>query len=129
MLRSCEWISSRTRLWAVRAGETHCVGGVRRGGQGMGTHVRDHRGLSCRSRCSGRCRSNRVACGRAASEPAPDLFRDVKLATAEGPCSDDGVARAGIAWSLHLEQCEHSLCTVSRPHSHDPSLRFAQRLR
>jgi hypothetical protein len=64
-----------------------------------------------------------------AGEPAADLFCDVKLATAERPCSCDGIAWASIARSFCLEQSEHSLSTVSRPHSNDSSFGCAQRLR
>ncbi len=95
----------------------------------MGTHVRDCCGLPCRLGGSGRCRCTRGSCGSAAGESAADLFCDVKLATAESPCSRDGIAWAGIAWSLRLEQGEHPLGAVSRPPGNDSSFRFAQRLR
>ena len=116
-------------LWTIRGGQSHGLGGVRRGAQGMRTHVRDCCGLPCRSGGSGRCRSAHLTCGCAAGEPAADLFYDVKLATAEGPCSRDRIAGAGIAWSFGLEQSEHSLRTISRPHSNDSSFGFAHRLR
>ncbi len=95
----------------------------------MRTHVRDCCGLPCRSCGSGRRRTAHFRCGGAAGEPAADLFRDVKLATTEGPCSRDGVPWAGIARSFGLEQSEHSLSAVSRPHSSDSSFGFAERLR
>jgi len=95
----------------------------------MRTHVRDCRGLSCSSGGSGRCRGAHLTRGVTAREPAADLMCDVKLATAEGSRPRDGLARAGIAWRLRLEQSEHSLCAVSSPHSNDSSFGFAQRLR
>jgi hypothetical protein len=95
----------------------------------MRTHVRDCCGLPGRSRGSGRYRGAHLACGGGAGEPAPDLIYDFKLAAPEGPCSRDGIAWAAIVWSLRLEQPEHSLRAVSRPHSDDPSFGFAQRLR
>lgn len=54
---------------------------------------------------------------------------DLKLATAEGACSRDRIAWAGIAGSFRLENCEHSHCAVSCPQSNDPSVGLAQRLR
>ena len=116
-------------LWTVRRRQSHGLGGVRRGAQGMRTHVRDCCGLPCRSGGSGRCRAAHLTCSGAAGEPAADLFCDVKLATAERPCSRDGIAWAGIAWSFRLEQSDHSLRAVSRPHRNDPSFGFTQRLR
>jgi hypothetical protein len=116
-------------LWAIRGGQSHSLGGVRRGAEGMRTHVRDCCGLSCRSGGSGCCRGARLTCGGAAHEPAADLFSDLNLATPEGPCSRDGLAWAGIAWSFRLEQSKHSLRAVSRPRSNDSSFGFAQRLR
>lgn len=49
--------------------------------------------------------------------------------TAEGACSRDRIAWAGIAGSFRLENCEHSLCAVSCPQSNNPSVGLAQRLR
>jgi hypothetical protein len=95
----------------------------------MRTHVRDRCGLPCSSGGSGRCRDAHRTCGCTAGEPAADLFCDAKLATAEGPCSRDGIAWAGIAWSFRFEQSQHSLRAVSRPHSNESSFGFAQRLR
>jgi hypothetical protein len=95
----------------------------------MCTHVRDCRRLPGRSCCSSRCRGAHPTRGASADEPAADLFCDVKLATAEGACSRDGIAWPGIAWSFRLEQSEHSLRAVSRPPSNDSSFGFAQRLR
>jgi hypothetical protein len=116
-------------LWRVRGGKSHGLGGVRRGAEGMRTHVRDCRGLPCRSGGSGRCRRAHLTRGGAAGEPTADLFCHVELATPEGPRSRDGIAWAGIAWSFLLEQSEHSLRAVSCPHSNDSSVDFAQRLR
>ena len=116
-------------LWTVRGHQSHGLGGVRRGAEGMRAHVRDCCGLPCRAGGSGRCGGAHLACGGGAGEPAADLFCEVKLATAEGPCSRDPIAWAGIPWSFRLEQSEHSLRAVSRPHSDDSSSDFAQRLR
>jgi hypothetical protein len=69
----------------------------------MRTHVRDCGGLPCRSRGSDRCRTAHLTRGGPGGEAAADLFRDVKLATAEGPGSRNRVAGAAIAWSLRLE--------------------------
>jgi hypothetical protein len=85
-----------------------------RGAKGMRTHVGDCCGLSCRSGGSGRCRAAHLACIGAAREAAADLVCDVQLAAADRPCSRDGIAWAGIAWSLRLEQSEHSLRAISR---------------
>lgn len=116
-------------LGTVRGGQTHGLGGVRRGPQGVRTHVRDCRGLPRRPCCSGRCRGAHLTCRPTAREPAADLDCDVKLATAEGPCPGDFIAWASIAWSFRLEQSEHSPRAVSRPQSNDSSFVFAQRLR
>lgn len=112
----------------VGGGQTRGLGGVRRGAQGMRTHVRDCRGLSCRSGGGGRGRSAHLMCRGAAGEPAADLFRDVKLAAAKGSCSRDGITWTGIARGFLLEQPEHSLRAVSRPHGDESSFGFAQRL-
>jgi hypothetical protein len=95
----------------------------------MRTHVRDRCGLPCRSGGSGRCRGAHLTRGAAAGEPAADLLCDVKLATAEGPRSRDGIVWAGIARSLRLEQPKHSFCAVSRPQRNDSSFGLAERLR
>ena len=116
-------------FWTVRGGQSRGRGGVRRGAQGMRSHVRDCCGLPCCSGGSGRCRGVHLTRGGAAREPAADLFCDVKLATAECPCSLDRIAWAGIAWRLRLEESEHTLRAVSRPHGNDSSFGFAQRLR
>jgi hypothetical protein len=92
-------------------------------------HVRDRCGLPCRSGGSGRGGGAHLTCGGAAGGPAADLLCDVKLATAEGPRSLDGIAWAGIARSFRLEQSEHSFRAVSRPHSNDSSFAFAECLR
>ena len=115
-------------LRTIRGGQPHGLGGVRRGAQGMRTHVRDCCGLTGRSGGSGRRRAADLT-RRGAGEPAADLLCDVKLATAERPCSRDGIAWPGIAWSFRLEQSEHSLGATSRPHRNDPPFGFAERLR
>ncbi len=86
-----------TSLWTIQRGQSHGLGGVRRGAQGMRTHVSDCCGLPRRPRGSGRCGAADLTCGGAAGEPAADLFCDVKLATAEGACSRDGITWAAIA--------------------------------
>jgi hypothetical protein len=116
-------------LWAIRGRQSHGLGGVRRGAEGMRTHMRDCCGLSCRSGGCGRCRGAHLTCDDAAGKPAADFICDVKLATAEGPCPRDRITWAGIAWSFRLKQSEYSLRAVSGPHSHDSSFGFAQRLR
>ena len=116
-------------VWAVRGGEPRGLGGVRRGAQGMRTHVRDCGGLSGRSGGSRSCRAAHLACGAVAGKPAADLICDVKFATAEGPCSGDRIAGAGVTSSFGLEQSEHSLRAVSCPDGHDSSFGFAERLR
>jgi hypothetical protein len=95
----------------------------------MRTHVGDCCGLPRGAGGSGRCRGAHLTCAGSAGEPAADLFCDVKIATAEGPCSRDGIAGAGIAWGFRLEQSEHSLRAISRPHSNDSPFGFAERLR
>jgi hypothetical protein len=95
----------------------------------MRAHVHDCCGLPCRSGGSGRRGAARLTCGAAADEPAADLFCDVKLAAAEGSGSRDRVAWARIGWRFRLEQSEHSLRAVGRPHSNDSSFGFAQCLR
>jgi hypothetical protein len=116
-------------LWTVRGGQSHGLSGVRRGAQGVRAHVGDRCGLPCRSCGSGRCGGAHLTCGGAAGEPAADLLCDVKLATAEGPRSLDGIAWAGIAGSFRLEQSEHSFRAGSRPHGNNSSFGFAERLR
>jgi hypothetical protein len=90
-------------LWAIRSGESRGLGGVRRGAQGMRTHVGDGSGLSGSSGSSGRRRGPHGPGGAAAGEPPFDLVCDVKLAAAEGPGSRDRVAWTSIAWSLRLK--------------------------
>lgn len=70
-----------------------------------------------------------ITCCPTSNEPAANLFCDVELAAAKSPRPDDGVAWPAIAWSFRLEQPEHSLRAVSRPHSNDSSFDFAQCLR
>jgi hypothetical protein len=115
-------------IWTVRRGQSHGLGGVCRGAQGMRTHVRGCCGLPCCSGGSGRCSAAHLTCGGAAGEPAADLFSDVKLAAPERLCSRDRIAWAGIAWSLRLEQSEHTLRAASCPHGNGSSFGFAQRL-
>ena len=64
---SCQWISSLTASGPVRGHQSHGLGGVRRGAEGMRTHVRDCCGLPCRSGGSGRCGA---LTSRAAAPPA-----------------------------------------------------------
>jgi hypothetical protein len=116
-------------VWTIRGGQSHGLGGVRRGAEGMRTHVRDCCGLSCRPGGSGRSRAAHLTCGGGAGKAAADLSCDLKLSTREGSCSRDGIAWAGIEWSFSLEQSERSLRAVSRPRSNDSSFGFAQRLR
>jgi hypothetical protein len=111
---------------SVLGGQPHGPGGVRRGAQGMRTHVRDCCGLPGRSGGSGRWRGAHLTC---AGEPAADLFCDIKLAAAEGPRSLDCSAWADIAWNFRLEQPKHSLRAISGPHGNDSPFGLAQRLR
>ena len=87
--------------------------------------MRNCRGLPCGSGGSGRRRSAHLTCRGTTGEPPADLFCEVQLATAEGPGPRDGIAWAAIALCVRLEQSEHSLGAVSRPHSNDSSLGFA----
>ena len=54
---------------------------------------------------------------------------DAELATSKGPQPGDGITGAVILWSFCLEQSQHPLRTVRRPHGDDPPVSFAQCLR
>jgi hypothetical protein len=54
---------------------------------------------------------------------------DAKLATGKGPKPGDGITGAAIPRSFRLEQSQHPLRAVRRPHRDDPPISFAQRLR
>jgi hypothetical protein len=78
---------------------------------------------------SHRCGSAHVTSGSAADETPTDLPGDAQLATGKRACPGDGVAGAAVPRSFGLEQSEHSLRAIRRPHRDDPPVGFAQRLR
>jgi hypothetical protein len=92
-------------------------------------NVRNGCGLPGRPRGSGRCTCPSCTWSTAAGEPSTNLFYDVQPATAKGPCSLDGIPWPSIPWSARLKRSQNPLGTVSRPHSNDPAIGFAQRLR
>lgn len=113
----------------VGSGKTSCLGGIRRGTQGVCAHMGNSRGLP---RGSGGCRcygSVHVTSGAATDKSATDLLGDIKLTASEGSCPGDRVTGPAILWSFRLEQPQHPLCAVRCPHRDDPPIDFAQRLR
>ena len=64
-----------------------------------------------------------------ADETAADLLGDVKLATSKRTCPIDGITGAAIPRGFRLEQSQHTLRTVRRPHRDNPPVSLAQRLR
>lgn len=115
-------------LW-VGSGETSCLGGIRRGTQGVCAHMENRRGLPRGSGGCCCCGSVHVLSGAATDKSAADLLGDIKLATSEGSCPGDRVTGPAILWSFRLEQAQHPLCAVCCPHRDDPPIGFAQRLR
>ena len=88
----------------------------------------DARGLPGRSGGGHRCGSGHLTGGGMSDETAA-RFCDGKLATSNGPCLGDGITCAAIPWSLRLEQSQHPLRAVGRPHRDDPPVSLAQCLR
>lgn len=90
-------------VWPSGVGQPSCLGGIRRGAQGVRAHMGDGCGLSRRaggSRCRG---SAHLTSGRTVDKPAADRFRDAKLPTSEGPRPGDRGARAAVSRSLRLK--------------------------
>ena len=116
-------------LGSAGCGQAGRLGGIRGGTQGVRTHMGNARGLSRSSRGGRRCRSLNGASGATSDESAADQFGDAELATSESPCPQDRVTGPAIVRSFGLEQPQHPLCTVRRPHRDDPPIGFAQRLR
>ena len=116
-------------VWPIGGGTTGCLGGIRGGAQGVGAHMWDGCGLSGRSGCGRCCRSAQLTSGARIFKTAADRFRNVKLATSEGSRPRNGLSGTAIPRSLCLEQSQHPLRAGRRPHSDDPPVSFAQRLR
>ena len=119
-------LSDRLRL--VRGGQSSRLSGVRGSTECVRAHVRDARGLPGRSGGGYRGRSAHLTSGCVSDESPPGL-RDAKLAAGKRPKPVDGIARAAIPRSFHLEQSDHPLRAVRRPRGDDPPVGFAQRLR
>jgi len=79
-----------------RAGQPSRLGGIRRGAQGVGAHMRNRGGLSCRPGGGHRRGSDPVTHSATADETASDLLRDVKLAAGEPPSPSDGITRPAV---------------------------------
>jgi hypothetical protein len=116
-------------VWPVGGRKTSRLSGIRGGTQSVRAHVGDARGLPRGSRGGRRCGSPNVTSAASSDKSAVDRFGDAELATSESPRPSDRVKGAAIVRSLGLEQPQHPLCTVRRPHRDDPPIAFAQRLR
>jgi len=86
--------------------------------------MRDGRGLASRSGGGHRCGSAHLTSGDTTDKTPTDLLRDAKLAPSKGPRLGDGVTSAAIPGSFCLEQSQHPLRAVRRPHRHDPPVSF-----
>lgn len=116
-------------VWSIGGGETGCLGGIRGGAQGVRAHVCDGCGLSGRSGGGRCCGSTDLASGAPVSSPAADLFGDTKLALSEGSRPGDRLSGAAIPRGFRLEQPQHPLRAIRRPHGDDTPVGLAQRLR
>jgi hypothetical protein len=63
------------------------------------------------------------------NETVADLICDLKFATSERAGPRNGITRTGIPRGFRLEQSQHPLRAVRRPHRDDPPVSFGQRLR
>ena len=115
-------------VWRVGGGQSSRLGGVRGGTQGVRAHVGDACGLPSRSGGGHRRGSAHLTSGGMSDKPAAGLT-DAELAIREGPQPGDGISRTAIPRSLRLEQSQHPLRAVRRPHRDDPAVSFAQCLR
>jgi hypothetical protein len=86
-------------------------------------------GLPGRSGGGHCCGSAHLASGGTIDKAAADLVRDAKLATSKSPRPGDRLTGAAILRGLRLEQSQHPLRAVRRPHRDDPAISFAQCLR
>ena len=91
-------------------------------------HVRDACGLPGRSGGGHRRGSAHLTSGGVSDDTSPRLS-DAKLATSKGPQPGESITGAAIPRSFRLEQSQHPLRAVRRPHRDDPPVSFAQRLR
>ena len=115
-------------LRPVRGGQRSGLGGIRGGTQRVRPHMRDACGLPGGSGGRHRCGSAHLTSRGMSDETAAGLS-DAKLATGKGPQPGEGITGAAIPRSFLLEQSQHPLRAVRRPHRNDPAVSFAQRLR
>lgn len=115
-------------LRPVRGGQSSRLGGIRGATQGVRAHVRDACGLSGRSGGGHRGGNAHLTSGRMSDETTAGLS-DAKLAPSKSPKPGDRITRTAVPRSFPLEQSQHPLRAVRRPHRDDPPLSFAQRLR
>ena len=108
------------RLWTIRGGQPHSLGGVRRRAQAMGAHVRDCCSLPRRSGGRGRCRGARLTCGACACETGGRSPR----ATSSSPRPNAGVRAMASRGRVSPGACTSNSpstrsAAISSPHSHD----------
>ena len=115
-------------VWTIGGSQAGGLGGIRGGAQSVRAHMWDGCGLSGRFGGGHCCGSADLTSGAAILETTADLLRDVKLATSEGSRPGDRLTGPAIPRSFRLEQSQHPLSAVRRPHSDDPPVSFAQRL-
>jgi hypothetical protein len=120
-------IADRPR--SIGGGQTGSLGGVPGSTERVRAHMRDRRRLPGRPGSSRRSGSLRVTSCAVSDKPAANFSGDTEFATSKGPGPGDGITRAAVSGYFGLEQCEHPLCTVGRPHRDDTPVRLAQRLR
>jgi hypothetical protein len=87
--------------------------------------MRDACGLPGRSGGGYRRGCAHLTSGGMSDETAAGLS-NAKLATSKGPQPCDGITRAAIPRSFRLEQSQHPLRAVRRPHRDEPPVSFAQ---
>jgi hypothetical protein len=66
-----------------------------------------------------------LASGRIPNETAADLFGYANLATGKGPGPSDGITGPRIPGGLRLEESQHPLRAIGRPHGNNPPINFA----
>ncbi len=93
-------------LRPVGGGQPSRLGSIRGGTQGVRAHMRDARGLPCRSRGGHRCRSAHLASG-SMSDETPAGLSDAKLATSKRSKPGDCIHGDGYPPELPLEQPQH----------------------
>ena len=118
-----------SRLRSVEGCQSNRLGGIRGGTQRVRGHMSDACSLPRGFRRCHRRGAAHLTSGGIPNETAADLVGYAKLTTSKGPGPSDGITGAGIPGSLRLEQSQHPLRAIRRPHRNNSSVSPAQRLR